>query len=1017
MPATYIATVRISPKTRQAANKQYKAIKAEVAHCRSALATRPDDANIYFNMANLLREIDQFDEAEEAYLRAIELNPLSALMLFRYGELLRDTKRSAQATAIYQAAVLLEPDNESIHISLGMLLQANGQMDEALAAYQKILELNPLSAVAYNNIGSVQQAQGQTEAALENFRKAVKIEPRAVDAHCNIGTCLVNLGRYEESLESNFHTIALNPNDSQAHINIGAVLNILGRTNEAIQHCRLALQINPGWEYVHSNLLFSLSHSGSLSAKQLYSEHRRFGRQFETSLRADWPEHVNDRDPLRRLRVGFVSADLNDHAVASFITPVMEHLQHAQGIEMLVYYNSKRNDEVSRYLRTLVTTWHQIYHLSHAELAQQIVDDKIDILIDLSGHTGQNRLLTFARKPAPLQLSWIGYPGTTGLEAMDYYLTDRFASPPGLLDDQFTEKLLRLPACAPFLPSPMAPPVSPMPAVNHGHITFGSFNRANKLSREVIALWSTLLRAVPDAKMLIAGMSSEHVVNKLRDWFASEGIGAERLSFFTRSDIGDYLAMHRLVDVCLDTFPYPGGTTTCHALWMGVPTLTMTGATLASRIGATILEYADLTDFIAVDAEDFLQKGKSISKDIARLITLRGTLRTRMKNSSIGQPALIAAGVDDALRTIWQHWCANLPRVSFEANPQQSSLMERAISLKALHDVNSDAALVLAIEHHQAGRLVEAETLYLAIIHSHSEHAIANHNMGLLAGQLGFHNDALPYLRTALTARPDENQFYLSYAQALMQTDQVQAAISVLCDAIERGQDNADLRALLARARASKDSTSSMPTQKETDYIFELYDAGRHTEIEHAAQALVEQYPESSIAWSILGTSLQVLGKDALPSLQRTVQLAPQDAQAQFNLGNAWFGISNYDSAIQCYLRALDLEPAFAEAYINMGSAQHATGKTVEAVHSFRSALLVEPSNALAHANLGNTLAMMGESEGALESYRNALALVPDDAQLHHDVGDILQTLGRHAEATVSYRQASIYAGTADVQT
>jgi predicted O-linked N-acetylglucosamine transferase (SPINDLY family) len=550
-------------------------------------------------------------------------------------------------------------------------------------------------------------------------------------------------------------------------------------------------------------------------------------------------------------------------------------------------------------------------------------------------------LLTFARKPAPLQLSWIGYPGTTGLEAMDYYLTDRFASPPGLLDDQFTEKLLRLPACAPpFLPSPMAPPVSPMPAVNHGHITFGSFNRANKLSREVIALWSTLLRAVPDAKMLITGMSSEHVVNKLRDWFASESIGAERLSIFTRSDIGDYLAMHRLVDVCLDTFPYPGGTTTCHALWMGVPPLTMTGATLASRIGATILEYADLTDFIAVDAEDFLQKGKSISKDIARLITLRGTLRTRMKNSSIGQPALIAAGVDDALRTIWQRWCANLPRVSFEANPQQSSLMERAISLKALHDVNSDAALVLAIEHHKAGRLVEAETLYLAIIHSHSEHAIANHNMDLLAGQLGFHNDALPYLRTALTARPDENQFCLSYAQALMQTGQVHAATSVLCDAIDRGQDNADVQALLARARATIDSTSSIPTKKETEYIFELYDAGRHTEIEHAAQALVEQYPESSIAGSILGTSLQVPGKDALPSLQRTVQPAPQDAQAHANLGNTLAMMDESEGALESYRSALALVPDDAQLHHDVGDILQTLGRHAEATVSYRQAAI-----------------------------------------------------------------------------
>ena len=325
-------------------------------------------------------------------------------------------------------------------------------MDEAIEAYQQMLALTPDSALAYNNIGSVQQTQGLIEPAMQNYLRALEIEPRFAPFHFNLGTSLLILERFEEALTCFSNAVEFDPKYRAAHNNLISVLSKQGRIDEAIDRCRQALKIHPEWEALHSDLLFSLSHSPQVDAASLRAEHQRFAEQFEAPLRANWQQHGNARDPGRRLRIGFVSADLNNHAVAHFITPVLENLVHAPGLEMLAYSNSKLNDHVTEHLRGLVSVWQQVDHLSHEELARQISDDGIDILIDLSGHTGNNRLPTFARKPAPLQASWIGYPGTTGLQAMDYYLTDRHMAPPGLLDEQFTEKLLFLPASAPLHP-------------------------------------------------------------------------------------------------------------------------------------------------------------------------------------------------------------------------------------------------------------------------------------------------------------------------------------------------------------------------------------------------------------------------------------------------------------------------------------------------------------------------------------------------------------------------------------
>lgn len=619
----------------------------------------------HHGLARSLHALGQTEAAEAAYRHAIEMDPTVAAPMLHFADLLRETRRKEVAIAVYRAALLLEPGNIDTINNLGMALQEDGQLDQALASFQQVLAIAPENPISHNNIAAILNAMGQPEAALASSRRAVKLGPKVASTHFNLATCLMEAGRLSEALGSFETVVKLEPDNRRAHVNIGSTLVRLGRIDDAISHIRTVLKVHPDWHEQHSNLLFNLTHSPNVKAADLFAEHLHYAEQFETPLRASWPQHSNVRDPERRLRIGIVSADLYNHAVASFITPVLEHLADSPRLEMVAYANSFHDDMVSRHLHGLFSIWRQVEKLTHGELAQLVASDKIDILIDLSGHTGFNRLPTFARKPAPVQSSWIGYPGTTGLQAMDYILMDRHFPPVGAIDAQFTEKIVRLPATAPFLASPEAPPVSPAPAVSNGYITFGSFNRAGKINREVIARWSRLLHLVPGSTMLLAAMPNTQISDKLRSWFVSEGIAASRLTFHGYTNLHDYLALHGKVDVCLDTYPYTSGTTGFNAMWMGVPTLTMVGDTLPGYVTASILANAGLTQFIASDEADFLEKGRLLAADVEALNSLRLGMRERMQQSPNGQPALIAAAFESALRSMWQRWCAGQAPAAF----------------------------------------------------------------------------------------------------------------------------------------------------------------------------------------------------------------------------------------------------------------------------------------------------------------------------------------------------------------
>jgi protein O-GlcNAc transferase len=644
--------------------------EAEASY-RRALAINPEFVEAHSHLGLTLHDLGRLDEAEACYRRALAINPAFVEAHCELGLTLYGLGRLDEAEVSLRYALQIKPDYAEAHNNLGNILKELSRLDEAEACYRRALAINPAFVEAHKNLGLALHDLGRLDEAEGSFRRALAINPDYAEAHYNLGNVLMTgLSRFDEAVASFGRAIEIRPDYAEAHGNLGNALKDLGRFDDAVASYRRAREISPDSALHFSNILFCLSHQ-RVDAKDLLGEHIRFGERFEAPLRDNWPRHTNVPDPERCLQIGFVSGDFRYHAMANFIEPLLAQLSGRPKMALHAYYSHAIEDDVTRRLRGYFAYWHAIAKLSDAALAERIREDGIDILIDLSGHTSDNRLLAFARKPAPVQASWMGYPGTTGLRAMDYYLADRLFLASGQFDDQFTEKIVRLPANAPFLPSSEAPPVSALPASSNGYVTFCSFNHPSKLSPQVIALWSQLLRALPESRMLLGGMHEGEGHEALIDWFAREGIAGERLQFHGRCGMGRYLELHHQVDICLDTFPYNGATTTLHALWMGVPTLSLIGTTAAGRTGAAILGHVGLQDFITHDAAEFLVKGLSWAGRLTELADIRTGLRGRVARSAISRPALIAAGLERALRIMWQRWCEGLPAESFEVGEQE----------------------------------------------------------------------------------------------------------------------------------------------------------------------------------------------------------------------------------------------------------------------------------------------------------------------------------------------------------
>jgi predicted O-linked N-acetylglucosamine transferase (SPINDLY family) len=614
-----------------------------------------DAADLHQGLANTLLRLKCLDEAETSARRAVELAPGNVTFLLSLATVLHAQHRNDELVALFQHILELDPENVDARYDLGHLLYRTLRYAEALECHRAVVARNPGHVNAHRYLGLALRSLGRAQEALGSFERAIELDPGSAMLHADLGATLQMTNQLPRALESLQRALELDPRNLMALRAMVHARFTMGEWQEALQLARSTVEIAPAPD-AHSMMLFVLSHC-CLDADELTREHFAYGERWETPLVAQRQPHDNLPDPLRPIRVGIVSADLYHHAVTRFVAPVFEALKDSAQLALYVYYNNTVEDDTSRGLQAQAAAWRPIMHLDDAAAERLIRADGIDILIDLSGHSAMNRLPLFARKPAPVQATWVGYAGTTGLQAMDYILCDRFLVPAGRYDAQFTENIVNLPLGAPFLPDPGAPPVNELPALTNGYLTFGSFHRASKLSRDVIAQWARLLHAVPDSKMLLGGLQAG-IDDVLVDWFALEGIPRERLLLRERAGMHAYLKQHYDVDICLSPFPYTGATTVGHALWMGVPTLTTVGATNPSHAAATFMAHLGLSTFITEDEEMYVKLGVFLSQNVQALAAMRTSMRERFVNSVLGYPGVAAAGLELALRKMWQRWCA-----------------------------------------------------------------------------------------------------------------------------------------------------------------------------------------------------------------------------------------------------------------------------------------------------------------------------------------------------------------------
>lgn len=632
--------------------------RAATANSRKALPQRAVPSQKERARLQTLFEQEKDTELAAAARKWSGLYPRSGFAWNLLGAACQRRRMFAEAEGFYRRALDAEPELAEACFNLGRMLQLRGAGIEAERLFRRAIERRGDFLEAHFSLGEVLSAMRRFAEAETSYREVLALRPDLAVAHNNLSIVLRRLDRPGEAEESARQAVAFDPQLAAARSSLGAALQDGGRLGEAAAAYREATALDPELAAAWHGLLFCLSHGGETDPAALFAEHLRFADRFEAPLRARWPRHGNVRDPERVLQVGFVSGDFRQHAMANFIEPMLAALGKVEGVELHAYSNHAFEDAVTERIRGSVRHWNRVFALSDEALTEKIQADGIDILVDLTGHTANNRLLTFARKPAPVQCGWIGYLGTSGMQSMDYYLADRYYLPPGEFDRFFTEKIVSLEAVAAFRPSEGWTEVGPLPALANGYVTFGSFSRVSKLSREVIAVWSQLLRALPQARMLLAGMPSDGRDAAVRGWFEEADIAAERLEFHPRCDTTQYFALHHRVDLCLDPFPFTGATTTGNALWMGVPTLTLAGKTVPGRLGAAILCHAGLEDFVARSPEEFVEKGRIWALDLEKLAALRAGLRARVLAAAISQPDLVARSLAEKMREMWRTWCA-----------------------------------------------------------------------------------------------------------------------------------------------------------------------------------------------------------------------------------------------------------------------------------------------------------------------------------------------------------------------
>jgi protein O-GlcNAc transferase len=621
------------------------------------------DAEYLCNLGYALQLKGRSEEAIDYYLSALRINPNCAEAYFNLGLLYHDIGQVDDAIANYQRYIQFNQNDADVYLNLGHAFQLKGQIDEATLHYLKASQLNPNDPEVHNNLGTLFLSKRQFDEAIKYFEKAVQLDPDFAGAYSNLGNVFRRQGNLAKAMES--CQISLNKDSASAktYNNLGIVLKDMGKLNDAEASFKNALKIQPDSPSYYSNYLCSLNYNPRHDAPKILYEHLQFAKQFSEPLFSSVVTHCNIHIRNRRLKIGYVSPDFRRHSVAYFIEPIFA-AHDKEAFEIFCYSNSVIRDEVSDRLKLNADRWTDITNVPDEKAAQSIRQDGIDILVDLAGHTANNRIMLFARKPAPVQVSWLGYLTTTGLSSVDYRIADQYTDPPGMTEQFYTEQLVRLPEsflC--YLPDRDAPAVGRLPAPAAGHVTFGSFNNLAKVSDEVIAVWSKILKATPNSRLIMKNFSlrDETTRRYIMNIFTENDISAGRIELLSSNQsIMDHLNTYNRVDIGLDTFPYNGVTTTCEAMWMGVPVVTLSGTAYHSRAGASLLSNVGLPELAAGTPDEYVSIAVNLAGDLNRLQSLRQHLRDMMACSPLRDAKTFTTNLEICYSRIWQRWCESI---------------------------------------------------------------------------------------------------------------------------------------------------------------------------------------------------------------------------------------------------------------------------------------------------------------------------------------------------------------------
>jgi predicted O-linked N-acetylglucosamine transferase (SPINDLY family) len=655
-----------------------------------ALQLNPRSALAHLNLGTVLRNLHRYDEAVAHYHLSLLINPRNAETHLNLGIALRWLQRLDEALASFDKALAILPDFPKALINRGSVLQALHKPEEALTSYDRALALQPLDVEALTCRGAVLQELHRPAEALDCLDRALALRPADADAHMNRGTALLDLDRPNEALASIelsltlkpgqpdalmnrgnalvrlrrlnealaafAESLAVLPGNTDTLMNRGFALHLLGRHADAIADFDRVLTIQPSQAVARSAKIFMLDYLPHLTFQKHQEERRMFFRAHAADLPSHPHAHPNDRNADRQLVVGYVSADFRRHSAAASFGPVLKHHNKA-GFRIICYSGVLVEDDLTREFQGYAQEWVRCSELSDDELAARIRRDGVDILVDLSGHSYGNRLLVFARKPAPVQVTAWGHGGGTGLPMVDYQFTDPIHIP-AWARPLFAESLYDLPCCITFEPPPFAPTVLNLPARARGFVTFGSLNRFSKITSAQLELWAAILESVPLARLLLkdGGFDDPLIRADILAKFCKHGISAERIEMRGYTPHREHLATYGEVDIVLDTFPQNGGVTTWEALWMGAPVLAMLGNHSSSRTSGAILGALGLGGWVAEDEAGYLALAAARAADLGSLAQFRFGIRERISSSQAGNPQRYTLEVEAAYRAMWNDW-------------------------------------------------------------------------------------------------------------------------------------------------------------------------------------------------------------------------------------------------------------------------------------------------------------------------------------------------------------------------